>query len=184
MKAVLPVALVVVASCVRANVTVVDRRTALEMQAAGEYRALEMDLRQAGLTPAAVPLTRSELETAGTDRQASPIDAFARVHGSVKSDSELLDSLLVKQCVGEGAEGLLVATPDRCPEDQDATEVAELVARVNRDRQQMWEWMLGVRPGVDARALRERWRAARMNEVPCGGLVATADGGWTQKECR
>lgn len=170
------------AACVRApNITVVDRRTALEMQAGGEYRALEMDLRRAAIPPGAVPLTRPE--TAAVDTSESPVDEFARIYGSARSDAELLDSLLVRRCIGEGLDGLLVETPATCTGVDDPASVGALVARANRDRRQMWAWMARLRPGLADEDVRREWRKVHLSEVVCGGQVQAENGSWEVKRC-
>jgi len=175
---------VAIASCVRApNVTVVDRRTALELQAGGEHRALEMDLRQAGLKPGAAPLTRAEIEAAGLDTSASPVDEFARIYGSTRSDAEQIDSLLVRRCVGEGLEGLLVETPATCTGDEDPGAAGPVVARANRDRRQLWSWMARVKPGLVEEEVRREWRRVHLAEVVCGGQVQGENGVWEVKKC-
>src|SRR6187402_2125679 len=48
----------VLGACVAPNVVVVDQKTALERQAAGDYPALQNELEQAGMAPAPEAFTR------------------------------------------------------------------------------------------------------------------------------
>jgi len=172
-------AIAALVACVRApNVTVVDRRTALELQAAGEYHALEMDLKRAALQMGATALTREE---AGLGE--GPIEEFARIYGSARSDEELVDSLLVRRCIGEALDGLLAETPNTCVGNDDPEAVASVVARANRDRRQLWSFMARMRPGVSEEDARREWRKVHLAEVVCGGQIQAQDGAWEVKRC-
>ncbi len=178
----LPAALA--AACLPAPTVVVrDRKTALEEQAAGRYRALENDLRQASLSPKGEDLTRQQIVEAGQDTSGQTLDVVVRIYGSVRADAERLDDLLRRHCVGEGLDGQLLETPDACAGERDAAATAELVQRANRDRRQLWRHIAAARPGASEEEVRRAWRAVHLRSVVCGGWVQADDGSWSAKEC-
>jgi uncharacterized protein YdbL (DUF1318 family) len=60
--------------------------------------------------------------------------------------------------------------------------VGASVARVNRDRRQLWAWMAGQRSGSED-AVRKAWRRNHLAALPCGAQVQDDDGGWEVKRC-
>ncbi|HOI09834.1 MAG TPA: hypothetical protein PK313_05070, partial [Myxococcota bacterium] len=96
------------AGCIQAHVAVVDRATALEQQAAGEFGVLERDLLQSGLSPRAAELTRGAIDAAGVDTSRTTLDRILRIHGLRAEDDAALDDLFARHCVGEGRDGLVV----------------------------------------------------------------------------
>lgn len=174
------IVLVTCIGCIRAPaVSIVDRRTSLEIQAAGEYRALENDLIQAGLSPAPAMITRGEIETITTTRTS--FDEVVEAYQAIQLDSEIIDSLLIRRCIGEGLDGLLVETPSTCVGD--TTAFGPLVERVNRNRRQMWRFLAQLKPDVSEEAIRRAWRETHLSTVVCNGQVQQADGSWGVKEC-
>ena len=177
-------ALGAVAGCITApDVVIIDQKTALEQQAAGRFPELENDLLQLGLQPGVEPFTRAQLEAGGWGKAWGDLGAVVQIYGGVRDDRAKLDDHLVRSCIGEGQQGLLVATPDACQGSTDEDEVASLVARGNRHRRQAWRWMAERTPGRTPEELAVRWREVRLQEVPCGGWVQGDEGSWATKEC-
>ncbi len=181
--ALVAIAMLLVSGCVRApNVAVVDRKTALEEQAAGEFRALENELIQAALAPKGEDFTRAQLEEAGV----APLREFDRVvavWGVLCSDKEVLDDLQARGCLGEGLDGLLVETPDLCRGDSDKAVADALVQRTNRSRRQLWRYIDEQRPELGAPQVREAWRATHLRSVACGTPIEIAAGRFERKPC-
>lgn len=170
-------------ACVRAPnvVYLVDGKTAIERQASGEMRALENDLRQSGLSPRAEPFTRGEL--GDTPGQGEDPEGLAQVYGEVLTDADRLDALLVRRCVGEALDGLLEETPATCAGAIDAAEVTRLVQRANRNRRQLWTWLLKKTPGSSETTIRESWRRHHLEGLICGAQVQQPDRSWGSKRC-
>ncbi len=164
------------AGCVKNEIVMVDRATALEQQAAGSFDELEQKLDRAGIEPRPVPLTPEQLEALGI-RPAPLVD------GTALTDADRLDGLLVQHCVGEGHDGLIVDTRDACRGAADSQEVETLLERVNQARRQLWRWMHDQRPSVPAEELQRAWREAHVRNVVCGGWLEGTDGKWQEKAC-
>jgi len=172
------------AGCFRPpTVTLVDRKTALEMQAAGEYRGLSADLVQAGLSPRATPMTRAQVEAAGADTSRAGFDSVVQAYTSIRSDADVLDDLLVRRCIGEGTDGLLVETAPTCAGTYDPSTVSAAMQRTNRDRRQLWTWMASQRPGLTEEDVRKGWRKQHIDGVVCGANVQTDSGEWEARKC-
>jgi hypothetical protein len=177
-------ALTLTAGCIKAPmVTIVDRKTALEEQAAGTYKPLDAELDQASVSAKPVPYTRGQLESGGVpvgkgDEELAQADAA--------TDADLIDQLLTRRCVGESLDGTIVDTPKTCTEPLAPAQQARLLESENRRRWQIWRSLLalkstsGRQPSVDE--LRKTWRAVHLGEVICGGQVETATG-WEIKKC-
>jgi hypothetical protein len=162
--------------CIRApELVMVDRATALEEQASGSFKELEGRLARAGMNPTPVPLTPNQLEDLGM--QPTPL-----VENLGKTPADRVDELLRRHCVGEGRDGLLVATRRQCQARLTADDVA-LVERVNRARLQLWQWMRTMRPNLPEESLRRGWRQVHAEGVVCGGWVEADDGTWGEKKC-
>jgi hypothetical protein len=163
----------VVGGCIKSpQLILVDRKTALEEQAAGSFRGLEDDLEQAGISPRPTPLTGSQ---AGTQ--------VATVEEEAASDEERLDALLVRSCVGEATDGTLAVTTVRCTGTVDVARVTAMVERANRNRWQVWRYLQGRRPKASLDEVRRAWQKVHAEGVVCGGQVQRADGGWEAKKC-
>lgn len=163
--------------CVSApQITMSDRATALEEQAAGSFDELERRLDHAAAAPRPVPLTPDQLEALG-------IRSMPLVDDAEATDADRLDALLRTRCIGEGREGLLVDTREACRGRQDLSAALELVDRVNRARVRLWRWMQQERGDASAEALRRTWRRAHARGVVCGGWIQRDDGGWEEKGC-
>lgn len=176
----LPLALALLGGCVRADVVVVDGRTAFEAQAAGELPALEARLTQASVQPGAEPIPREAL---AASPEAADLGPVAALWASAETDQDRLDRWLVAGCVGEGREGLLVARVEACGPEVDAGEVARLVGRENVHRRQVWEVLAAEEPGATVEQARAAWRPVHLDAVVCGALVETAEGAWAAKTC-
>ena len=180
------VALVGGAGCISApDVVVIDRKTALERQAAGKFPELEADLLELGLKPGVEPFTRAQLQSGGWGKAWGDLGDLVQIYGGVRDDRARLNDHLRRACIGEGLEGLLLATPESCKGGAKEEEVAELVARGNRNRRQAWRWMaMRTKGGPGAEAFAVRWRKVRLMEAPCGAWIQQPDSGWTAKECK
>ncbi|WP_426752705.1 DUF1318 domain-containing protein [Myxococcus sp. Y35] len=170
-------AALVAPGCISApEIVMVDRATALEEQASGSFKDVEQRLARAGMNPTPAPLTPNQLEELGI--QPTPL-----VENIGRTPADRIDDLLRRHCVGEGKDGLLVATRRRCRAGRMTSDDVALVERVNRSRKQLWQWMKSVRPGVPEETLRQNWQRMHSEGVVCGGWVEAADGTWGEKKC-
>jgi len=165
------------AGCIKApDVVIVDRKTALEQQAAGSFQGLEEELEQAALVPRAEPLTASQLGAAGASQADTADDAEGL------PDALRADGLLVQRCIGEASDGTLLLTLDRCTGIIDVPAVTRLVERTNRNRRQLWRWMAGRTRRSPAQA-QAAWREVHVAGLVCGAQVQKPDGEWEAKRC-
>jgi hypothetical protein len=171
------------AGCIQAHVAVVDRATALEQQAGGEFGTLERDLLQSGLSPRAAELTRGEIEASGIDTSRTTLDRILRIHALRAEDDAALDDLFARHCVGEGRDGLVVETADACRGEYDAAAATPLIERANRDRRQLWAYLLELRPNDTPEGIRGAWRKAHRVIAPCGVRWQADDLSWEVKSC-
>jgi hypothetical protein len=172
------------AGCIKApNVVVLDHKTALEQQAAGEYIDLEAELLQAGLAHKGEDIARSQLEQQQIDLQDSSLGEIARIYSAVRTDAQWLDSLLVARCIAEGLDGLLQETPERCQQDVDRGELARVIGRANLSRRQIWQVIQKHQPGASLEQVRDTWRGLHLKRVVCGGQIQRAAQNWEQKKC-
>jgi hypothetical protein len=169
---------VLVTGCISAGpITIVDRKTALEEQAAGTYPALDQELKQAGVAPGPVPYTRGQLEAGGVpvgkgDEQLAQEEAV--------TEADLIDQLLLRRCIGEALDGTLVETSATCTEPIQPARQARLLERENRRRAQIWR---AIAPQKPLEQVRATWRKAHLGEVICGGQVQVEGGAWEAKKC-
>jgi hypothetical protein len=158
------------------EIVMVDRATALEQQASGSFDDLERRLDRAAIEPRPVPLTPEQLQALGY-RPAPLVDE------SDLTDSDRLDGLLARHCLGEGKDGTIVDTRDACKGTDDAEEVEILLERVNRARRQLWRWMHEQRTDVPEAHMQRAWRENHLRNVVCGGWIEGSDGKWQAKSC-
>jgi hypothetical protein len=158
------------------EIVMVDRATALELEASGSFDDLERKLDRAGIEPRPVPLTPEQLEALGI--RPEPL-----VDESELTDADRLDGLLAQHCVGEGKDGLIADTHDACQGAADADEITTLLERVNRARRQLWRWMHEQRSDVSEAELRRAWRDNHVLNVVCGGWIEDSQGTWRGKSC-
>ncbi len=158
------------------DIVMVDRGTALEQQAAGSFDEVERRLERAAVEPKPVRMTPEQLDALGI-RPAASLD------GGHLTEADRVDVLLVQHCIGEGADGLLVQTPDACRGAADADETARAVQRVNLARHQLWLWMHAERADVPADDLRRAWRTLHVTDAACGAWIQGDDGQWHAKGC-
>lgn len=181
LSALLAVALL--GGCIKApDVVLVDRHTQLEEQAAGRLPAQEAALAQAGVSAGPAPLTSGQLAKSGWHSDEGH-DAIAALYDGYKDDATVLDQLLVRRCIGEGADATLVATPDRCTGAVDVADVGRRLERANRTRRQVWMYIQGLRPGASLDQVRTAWRAEQKKAVVCGASWQRDDGAWEVKAC-
>jgi uncharacterized protein YdbL (DUF1318 family) len=171
-----------VEACVAANVVVVDQKSALERQAAGDYPTLENDAEQAGLSPAPEAFTREEL-VAGRARQGrGALGELAELIVSGESDADTIDRLLLQRCVGEASSGLLAPRPVDCIGAADSTELVRVIGRENLHRRQLWQ-LMATEHAVSADRARRLWREQHLEQVVCGGFVESGRETWGPKAC-
>lgn len=170
------------AGCVRApDVAVVSSNTALEVQAAGDYPALQDELDEASLRPRPEDIPRETL--AAADQEAD-LGVVAELYARVATDQDRLDQLLRAGCVGEAADGLLTPRPDTpCPGNLASGEVARLLGRANVHRRQVWAYLEGRSPEVSPEEVRRTWRTVHLERVVCGAPIEQPPDGWVRKEC-
>ncbi len=165
--------------CVRAEVAVVSQHTALERQAAGEYVERERSLDDAAIQPGPEAIPREDLVHSG---EGGDLGVVAQLIARAESDEERLDILAAALCVGEGLNGLLVATSERCRADVDPDDLGRLVSRANLHRRQAWEF-LAQRADRSVDEARAAWREVHLERVVCGALVEESPDRWEPKEC-
>jgi len=165
------------------DVVLVENKTALEKQAAGEFRSLEMQLQGAGIKGGPEHITGSQLNQKKVDLRESTLGEIVRLYSAVQSDTERVDHYLVAQCIGEARNGLLVETRDRCTEDIDPVEVTALLERSNRNRRQIWRDVIAkVKPGSKEEKVVQSWRQRHLQRVVCEGLIEGEEG-WEIRKC-
>lgn len=169
-------------ACVSTNVVVVDQKTALERQAAGEYDVLENDTEQAGLSAAPEAFTRDELVAERERQGRGALGELAELYASGESDAEAIDRLLLQRCVGEAQSGLLVPRPADCVGAANSTELVRVIGRENLHRRQLWQ-MLASERDADIERARRVWRKLHVEQVVCGGLVESGRDSWGPKAC-
>jgi uncharacterized protein YdbL (DUF1318 family) len=176
--------LVLAVGCIRPpDVVLLDRKTVLEEQASGELHPLENDLREEAIVPRGVELTRAELRRSGAHLSDTALANIVEIHGLLRSESEYLDDLLVRRCIGEAITGLLVETPGTCSGRMSEERASSAVQRVNRGRRQLWRYLQERRPGATEQEVRTAWRRQHLEGVVCGGQVQSDDGEWLVKRC-
>lgn len=169
-------AALMLAACIKApEVVIVDRRTALELQAGGRSVPLEEKLEQATIRPGATPFETRDVGTA-VSRSFDRDDEGA-------TDADLTDSLLEKACVAEGFDGLMVETPATCNTTVDGTVVGALVQRTNRHRRQLWQLMVRKQPTLSEGEAARAWRTVHLRDLPCGARVERFPGQFDAKAC-
>jgi hypothetical protein len=165
------------------DVVLVENKTALEKQAAGEFRSLETQLQGAGIKGGPEHITVSQLNQKKVDLRESTLGEIVRLYSAVQSDTERVDHYLVAQCIGEARNGLLVETRDRCTEDIDPVEVTALLERSNRNRRQIWRDVIAkVKPGSKEEKVIQSWRQRHLQRVVCEGLIEGEEG-WEIRKC-
>ena len=165
------------------DVVLVENKTALEKQAAGEYRSLEMELQRTSLRGGPENITKSQLQGKNVDLRESTLGEIVRLYSSVQSDAERVDHYLVAQCIGEAKTGLLEETRELCSEDIDPVEVNSLLERSNRNRRQLWRDVIArVKTDVSEENVRNTWRKRHLQRLICGGLFE-GEAGWEARQC-
>ena len=97
-------------ACIKAPpIAVVDNRTSLEIQAAGEYPELEFQGVDAALEPGPSPVSGKEIiSKAGLAAAGQDLDLFS----VSQTQAQFIDTMLLLGCLGEADEGLLEYLPD------------------------------------------------------------------------
>lgn len=170
--------------CITApDVVLLDHKTALEQQAAGEFHRLENRLLQEGIQPKAEDIPGEKLEKTGAGDGEGALGEVARLYSAVQTDADLIDDMLAARCIGEGKDGLLQPTPDACRREVDTAELARVVGRENMHRRQIWRVIAKKRPGAAEDVIRQEWRRVHLERVVCGGWIETDAGKWEAKPC-
>ncbi|MEM7436882.1 MAG: hypothetical protein AAF436_17140 [Myxococcota bacterium] len=166
--------------CIKAPpIAVMDNRTALEVQASGEYPELEFESVDASLHPGPSAVSGQEIvDKAGLSAAGHDLDLFA----VSQSDAQFIDTMTMRGCLGEGEDGLLKYTPDSCDDDVEVSELLRAASRNNLHRRQVWEYLALQSPDRSTTKARDAWRSVHLEQVRCGAWVET-DGVWTQKTC-
>lgn len=166
--------------CIKAPaIAVVDNRTALEVQASGEYPELDFGSVDAVLQPGPSPVSGKEIVSkAGLSAAGHDLELFT----VSQSDAQFIDSLLLQGCLGEGQNGLLKYTPDHCEDDEQVSEILRAASRNNLHRRQVWEYLASKSKGGSAAAARDAWRSVHLEQVRCGTWIEE-NGRWKQKSC-
>lgn len=166
--------------CIKAPpIAVVDNRTSLEIQAAGEYPDLEFQAVDAALEPGPSPVSAKEIVSkAGLAAAGQDLDLFS----VSETQAQFIDTMLVLGCLGEGDDGLLEYLQDRCADDVEVSELLRASSRTNLHRRQIWEYLASRRPDGSTRAARDAWRSVHLEQVRCGTWIERA-GKWEQKAC-
>ncbi len=166
--------------CIKAPpIAVVDNRTALEVQASGEYPELEFDGADATLRAGPSPVSAKEIVSkAGLSAAGHELELFA----VAESDAQLIDAMLLSGCLGEAEDGLLQYTPDHCDGSVEVTEILRAASRNNLHRRQIWEYLASQAEGRSPAAARDAWRSVHLEQVACGTWIERG-GAWSQKEC-
>ena len=166
------------AGCIKTPpIAVVDNRTALELQASGEYPELQFDAADAALDPGPSPVSGKEI-VSKAGLSAAALDLFA----VSESDAQFIDAMLVSGCLGEAEDGLLQYTPDHCDQSVEVSEILRAASRNNLHRRQVWEYLASRADSRSPAAARDAWRWVHLEQVRCGTWIEK-DGAWTQKEC-
>lgn len=174
------IAAALASSCIKtAPIAVVDSRTALEIQAAGEYPVLEFEGADAALEPGPSPASAKQIVSkSGLAAASQDLDLFT----VSERQARLIDSMLLLGCLGEGEDGLLEYTPDRCDDDVEVSELLRAASRTNLHRRQVWEYLASKRADTSVEAARKAWRSVHLEQVRCGIWIEQG-GKWTQKVC-
>ncbi len=169
------------AACVKApNVSIVDSKTALEKQAAGDYPALENDLEQAGIQPRSEVFPREQLGTNGDSTAA--LGEIAQLYAAAETDEDAIDRLLISQCIGEALSGFLEPRPSDCTANVDTAEMTRLLGRENLHRRQIWQLAASER-GAEVAQAQHAWRTIHLKRIVCKGLIQIDAQVWKAKEC-
>ena len=174
------VAVLLTHGCIKAPpIAVVDNRTALEIQAAGEYPVLSFEVADATLEPGPTPASAKEIASkSGLAAAGNGLDLFS----VSETQARFIDSMLLLGCLGEAEDGLLVYTPDRCDGDVEVSELLRAASRNNLHRRQVWEYLASRRDDSSIESARRAWRAVHLEQVRCGTWIEQG-GTWTQKVC-
>jgi hypothetical protein len=170
--------------CIRPpDVVLLDRKTVLEEQASGELYPLENELREAAIVPKGEDFTRAQLQESGADLSRDTLNRIVAIHGLLRAESEVLDDLLVRRCIGEARSGLLVETPRTCAGRANEARTSAAVQRVNRARRQLWRYIQEQGSGATDEEVRATWRRHHLQSVVCGGQIEVEAGAWGVKPC-
>ena len=169
--------------CIKApDVVIVDRYTALEVQASGNYGPLEDELVDEGISYGPQPYTSADM-VQGEGLQGDEPEGISGAYRGMLSRADTLDSLRRRMCVGEAQDGLVVQRAESCRGRVDERDVASLLERENRDRRQVWRFIKEQRAKASQEDIRSAWRVNYLKNLPCEIAVQDLAGNWGVKEC-
>ncbi|MFM7200023.1 MAG: DUF1318 domain-containing protein [Myxococcota bacterium] len=169
--------------CVKAPNTVymVDAQTALEVQASSPFMSLERTLDLQLTAPTFQAYAASEVEQG--QQNTEEVARLSSIYSVQLEESSRVDLLLVRQCLGEGLDGLLQIRTETCQGNPDAQELVRVVQRINRNRRQLWTWLKRERPRASETEIIQTWRRIQLEEVVCGALIQQENGEWVARKC-
>jgi uncharacterized protein YdbL (DUF1318 family) len=169
-------------SCVKApTVVVVDKNTALMEQIGMNAPQKEKGLVDEALSPIPEPITSAEMSRSSVDVSQTSVQEILKAYQSLKTDMPLVEALLVRGCLGEALDGFLVELP--CEGELQASAIAPIVQRINRDRRQIWAFMQARSDGATEEQVRHAWRKRWIEGLVCNAKVQMEDGSWGVKKC-
>ena len=167
--------------CIKApDVIIVDRYTALEVQASGNYAPLEDELQDEGLALEPENYTSDQIAPSADEEENS---SLGEVYRGVISRTDRIDALRRRKCVGESIEGLLVQLEEDCKGRVDEQDIANLLERENRNRRQVWHFIEEQNPDAPPEDIRQAWRVDYLKTLPCGSPVQQSETNWGIREC-
>lgn len=169
--------------CVKAPNTVymVDAQTALEQQASSPFTQLERSLDLTLTAPTFQPYAAADVEK--SQQSSEEVTRLSSIYSVHLEESARVDLLLVRQCLGEGLDGLLQVRSETCQGNPDAQELVRIAQRVNRNRRQLWAWLKRERPQASEADIIKTWRRVQLEEVVCGTLIQQENGEWVPRKC-
>jgi uncharacterized protein YdbL (DUF1318 family) len=162
-------------------VVVVDKNTALMEQIGMNSSEKEKALMDAMMTPIPEPITSGEMSKSSVDVSQTSIQEILKAYQSLKTDMPLVEALLIRGCIGEALDGFLVELP--CKGEVQASVIAPVIERINRDRRQIWAFMQTKSEGASEEQVRNAWRRRWIEGLVCNAKVQMEDGSWGVKRC-
>ncbi len=170
-------------ACVRANIQVVDQRTALENQIIGSYEELSKDL-QLLSSVRAVP--HASDKDRPDRRPLSKLRTLAlkarQIQQFIQDD---IDSLKEAGCLGESRHASIEARPcDLSSDPHQEQLIKRVIAMENSARKTLLEFVIGTSPNLteeDRAVLIETWARMRRQKAESGQWIQEQDGTWQKK---
>ncbi len=167
--------------CVRANIQIVDQRTALENQIIGSYEELSKDLQLLSSVRAVEQDANHPAQQALSKIRTQALRA-RQVQQFIQDD---VDSLKAAGCLGESMDAMIRPRP--CELSSDPRK-ARLIVRVtnleNSARKTLMDFIIATSPNLtsdDRKALANTWASMRIQRAKAGQWVQGPDGKWKKK---